>query len=217
MEPVVLATEHGELHTQVHLRSMRDAVRLPMTVHNASSQHSIQVLWLSFEGAEVAYGTIPPRRRMNVNGDRQVGFSSRAQPVLRVEEPPRVAWSEAAHAEFPRGFRAAASCFLLCLHRLSQPPPPAPSAGAPLAHAHSRATAAHARCLPAALARQIIALAAPADVWQDISSPCAAARADLRPPTLPALHDLRKLLDLTQRLPAWAAAAVVEAEAASKR
>ncbi|KAK9837074.1 hypothetical protein WJX81_000898 [Elliptochloris bilobata] len=201
MEPVVLATEHGELHTQVHLRSMRDAVRLPMTVHNASSQHSIQVLWLSFEGAEVAYGTIPPRRRMNVNGDRQVGFSSRAQPVLRVEEPPRVAWSEAAHAEFPRGFRAAASCFLL------------PTSTRALPHA-----AAACGCyLPPALARQIIALAAPADVWQDISSPCAAARADLRPPTLPALHDLRKLLDLTQRLPAWAAAAVVEAEAASKR
>jgi len=30
-------------------------------------------------------------------------------------------------------------------------------------------------------ARRIIELAAPADVWQDVTSPCAAARAELRP------------------------------------
>lgn len=37
-------------------------------------------------------------------------------------------------------------------------------------------------------ARRIIMLAAPSDVWQEASHPCAAARADLRPVPLPALH-----------------------------
>ena len=41
---------------------------------------------------------------------------------------------------------------------------------------------------PSVQARRIIELAAPADVWQDISSPCAAARPDLRPVALPALN-----------------------------
>ena len=36
-----------------------------------------------------------------------------------------MAWSEAAHAAFPRGFRAAAACLLLCLHRLATAHAPA--------------------------------------------------------------------------------------------
>ena len=62
----------------------------------------------------------------------QVGYCSAAQTVLAVTEAPRVAWSEAAHAEFPRSFRAAAACLLLCLHHLSMldtPPVTQPSAG----------------------------------------------------------------------------------------
>jgi len=35
-----------------------DSVRVQLVVHNASTQHTIQVLWLSFEGNEV---TAQPR------------------------------------------------------------------------------------------------------------------------------------------------------------
>lgn len=51
----------------------------------------------------------------------QVGFCARGRPTLTVTEPPRVAWSEAAHEAFPGSFRAAAAALLLCLHRLAQP------------------------------------------------------------------------------------------------
>lgn len=77
----------------------------------------------------------------------QVAYCRADRAVLTVTQPPCVAWSEAAHPEFPASFRVAAAAFLLCLNRLSLPYPEAHCVGT-----------AYGRCLPNALVRMHIAV-----------------------------------------------------------
>ncbi|BDA50618.1 probable von Hippel-Lindau disease tumor suppressor at N-terminal half [Coccomyxa sp. Obi] len=205
LEPVVISN----IESQVRLRSFKSRERINAIYVNNSS-YEVQLVWLNYDGNEVAYDRISPyticrlstfkthpwifrdvksRRRLNWN-DQQVVYCEQAPivqlPGLQLEHyiiinpPSLIEWTEQSHKAFPAGFKRSVAAFLMS-HKHC------------LRHAARKEGRGRAMCtlsdLPAELVARVIKIAAP-EVWQQINCPFPEGSADLRPAKVPCTKEL---------------------------
>ncbi|GMH38890.1 hypothetical protein BSKO_06788 [Bryopsis sp. KO-2023] len=145
----VMVRIDGCLETrQMRLRSIHSVQYREIQFRNLTDR-AVRMIWLNYHGNEVVYHVIQPHKtsryrtftthpwiarsvegqmRMMMN-DSQAIVVEFANQTVEIGEPPSVPWKTSTHKFFPKLFRDAVRCVLLCHHRSRFGDPPSSKQG----------------------------------------------------------------------------------------
>lgn len=133
---ILLAISYNFL--QVRMKSLKSEVSTHITFVNKTGRE-MRILWLNFDGDEVAYNVIPPgqsrrqqtfathpwifrdlhtQERLIAGGRSVVCATGHKELCVHVETIPRLRWDPTSHCFYPEEFKEIARMLLLCHRRM---------------------------------------------------------------------------------------------------
>ena len=138
MQSELYVADNVRITSQVRLKSLKSEVSTHITFVNKTGR-DVRILWLNFEGDEVAYNIIPPEQtrrqqtfvthpwifrdlhtqeRLVAGGRSVVCAKDHRDLCVYVERIPRLQWDPLSHCLYPQEFKELARMLLLCHRRM---------------------------------------------------------------------------------------------------